>query len=70
LTGSTKPERTKVFHSGAGRIASLKMRPMSLYESNDSNGSVSLQDLFEHKKIIGESNKTLGNLIDFILRGG
>jgi hypothetical protein len=46
------------------------MRPMSLYESNDSNGSVSLQDLFEHKKIIGESNKTLDNLIDFILRGG
>ncbi|MDR0674664.1 MAG: DUF4143 domain-containing protein [Mycoplasmataceae bacterium] len=70
LTGSTKPERTKIFHSGAGRIAFLKMRPMSLYESNDSNGSVSLQDLFEHKKITGESNKTLDNLIDFILRGG
>jgi hypothetical protein len=46
------------------------MRPMSLYESNDSNGSVSLQNLFDQKKIIGESDKTLDNLIDFILRGG
>jgi hypothetical protein len=43
---------------------------MSLYESNNSNGSVSLQDLFNHKKIIAETNKTLNDLIDFILKGG
>ena len=45
LTGSATPRRKGVLHSGAGRIGKLRMRPMSLYESGDSSGKVSLQDL-------------------------
>lgn len=47
LTGSSTPEdKTKVHHSGAGRIVPIKMRPMSLFESLESNGKVSISDLF------------------------
>jgi len=45
LTGSATPKRKGVLHSGAGRIGKLRMRPMSLYESGESSGSVSLQEL-------------------------
>lgn len=52
LTGSSTPvDKTEIHHSGAGRIASVKMRPMSLYESGESKGSVSLMDLFDGKPI-------------------
>ena len=48
LTGSSTPaDKTKIYHSGAGRIVPLKMRPMSLYESEESKGIVSLKELFE-----------------------
>ena len=47
LTGSSTPMRKGVMHSGAGRIAPIRMRTMSLWESGDSDGKVSLQDLFE-----------------------
>ena len=51
LTGSSTPaDKTEVYHSGAGRIAPLKMRPMSLWESKESKGTVSLKDLFDGKK--------------------
>lgn len=50
LTGSVTPlsdeDEEKVHHSGAGRIARLKMRPMTLWESGDSNGQISLEALF------------------------
>ena len=47
LTGSAVPsEFDKSMHTGTGRISKLLMRPMSLYESKDSNGKVSLKDLF------------------------
>lgn len=47
LTGSSTPaDKTEVHHSGAGRIAPVMMRPMSLFESKDSKGCVSLGDLF------------------------
>ena len=45
LTGSATPNHKGVLHSGAGRIAKLRMRPMSLYESGDSSGQVSLEKL-------------------------
>ena len=45
LTGSATPARKGVLHSGAGRIGKLRMRPMSLYESGESSGKVSLQRL-------------------------
>ncbi len=51
FTGSSTPaDKTQIYHSGAGRIVSLAMRPMSLYESLDSKGTVSLEKLFENPK--------------------
>ena len=48
LTGSSTPaDKTEVHHSGAGRITPLKMRPMTLWESMESKGTVSLKDLFD-----------------------
>ena len=47
LTGSSTPaDKTEVHHSGAGRITPVKMRPMSLWESKESKGEVSLSELF------------------------
>lgn len=52
LTGSSVlPEADETIHSGTGRFATLKMRPMSLYESGESNGTVSLRDLFDAKPL-------------------
>lgn len=71
LTGSTVVDKTKIKHSGAGRIARLKMRPMSLYESGKSSGDVSLKDICNGKlksKLTGEVK--LKNLIDYVCRGG
>lgn len=49
LTGSSTPaDKTEIYHSGAGRITPLKMRPLSLYESEESKGVVSLASLFEN----------------------
>jgi predicted AAA+ superfamily ATPase len=71
LTGSTNENSDKVLHSGTGRIARLKMRPMTLYESADSNGEVSLKSLFEGKKDFFVKNETsLEKLTYLIVRGG
>ena len=45
LTGSSTPKTKGIMHSGAGRIGRLRMRTMSLYESGDSSGAVSLREL-------------------------
>lgn len=74
LTGSTvlpKKKQDKIKHSGAGRIKKLKMYPMSLYESGDSTGDVSLKDIYNNKvegKLTGEIN--LKDIIKLVLRGG
>ena len=71
LTGSATPKRKGVLHSGAGRIGKLRMRPMSLYESGDSSGKVSLQKLCEGKltpAITGEVD--LRTLARLTVRGG
>lgn len=73
LTGSAVPPNLpKNSHTGIGRISRLRMRPMSLYESQDSNGQVSLQTLFNDKKneIIGENSIDIYSLAYFICRGG
>jgi len=49
LTGSSVPVSEKIHHSGAGRICKMKMYTMSLYESGESSGDVSLKELFENK---------------------
>jgi uncharacterized protein len=71
LTGSSVPDFTGVSHSGAGRIGRMRMRTMTLYESGDSDGSVSLKGLFDDApmKII-PSDATLDRLIYLTIRGG
>lgn len=72
LTGSAVPADTKeIMHSGTGRFTWLTMRPMSLYESGDSSGDVSLQDLFHAPDAIdGASNIDMDRLAFLICRGG
>ena len=71
LTGSATPNHKGIMHSGAGRIAKLRMRPMSLYESGDSSGRVSLEEIC-HGKItpVMSGEVDLRELIRLIVRGG
>ena len=71
LTGSSTPVNKGILHSGTGRIKSIRMNTMSLYESGDSSGLFSLKDLCENKfesKILEET--TLEKLAYLIVRGG
>lgn len=74
LTGSATPIDSKeIHHSGAGRITTVKMRPMSLFESLDSKGTVSLQKLFDDPNYtFFDENKdySLRDTAYFICRGG
>ncbi len=72
LTGSSTPKKKENrVHSGAGRIGKLRMRTMSLYESGDSSGKISLEDVCEGKAfsmLTGEVD--LRDLATYIVRGG
>jgi len=71
LTGSATPHHKGILHSGAGRIGKLRMNTMSLYESSDSSGKVSLLDICQNKMepmITGEVS--LETLINLVIRGG
>ena len=70
LTGSTRPQEDSVMHTGTGRITKLLMRPMSLYESLESNGSVSLNDIINGNDISGISELDFDGLINAMIRGG
>lgn len=71
LTGSSTPNRKGILHSGAGRIAMIRMRPMSLYESGGSSGKVLLKDLFFNSiSTVLTGEVKLPILIDYVLRGG
>lgn len=70
FTGSAKPMENETMHTGTGRISKVLMRPMSLYESGESTGEVSLQDIFNNKDIEGVSNLSLEDLASLIVRGG
>lgn len=72
LTGSAVPADTKeITHSGTGRFTWLTMRPMSLYESGESTGDVSLQDLFNCvPDIDGDSELSIDRLAFLVCRGG
>lgn len=71
LTGSSVPaDISETIHSGTGRFSWLVMRPMTLYESGDSTGDVSLASLFESQPISGCSNLDLDRLTFLICRGG
>ena len=72
LTGSAVPiESKEITHSGTGRFTWLMMRPMSLFESGDSTGEVSLNQLFENPSVIdGMNNLSIEKLAFLICRGG
>lgn len=71
LTGSAVPKDGEIKHSGAGRIARMRMRTMSLYESRESNGCVSLGELFGGRTdIAGMSSLTIEDIAFLICRGG
>lgn len=71
LTGSAVPAKLdEASHTGTGRIARLKMRPMSLYESGDSNGQVSLKALFEGQSVTGMDEHDIQSIAYLICRGG
>lgn len=72
LTGScVPPDMSEVIHSGTGRFAWLKMRPMSLWESGESTGDVSLSKLFDgDTNISGISNMVLEKVAFITCRGG
>ena len=72
LTGSAVPPDTQeITHSGTGRFSWLTMRPMSVYESGESTGEVSLRELFNSPETIdGESNIDIEKLAFMVCRGG
>jgi predicted AAA+ superfamily ATPase len=70
LTGSAKPIEDKGRHSGIGRMKRVVMRPMSLWESQESNGKVSLEELFNGDKANGQDTKSLKDIAKILCRGG
>ena len=73
LTGSNTVDKEKIFHSGTGRISRMKMLPMSLWESGDSSGEISLRALFDDPDydINGITSKLeIPDLIRVACRGG
>lgn len=74
LTGSSTPvDKEKIYHSGAGRITTVKMRPMSLAESKDSKCTVSIGELFENADAdVFDENRdfSLEKTAHYICRGG
>lgn len=74
LTGSSTPaDKTEVHHSGAGRITPVRMRPMSLWESKESKGTISLMDLFDGKDNYPwdmNAEITLDDIAFLMCRGG
>ena len=72
LTGSSTPEKKGILHSGTGRISSIQLRPMSLYESGESSGRISLSSLFESELNVSVDNGQvlLSDIAKYIVRGG
>jgi uncharacterized protein len=71
LTGSSVPKRSEYVHSGAGRIGSVRMRTMTLFETGDSDARVSLKGLFDSGIQMTDCGETtLDRLVDLTIRGG
>ena len=72
LTGSNAVDQKKILHSGTGRISRMQMSTMSLWESKESNGSVSLKELFDNpgREIEAVSEMDVNDLIFSACRGG
>jgi predicted AAA+ superfamily ATPase len=70
LAGSAVPSDDASRHSGAGRISRLRMRPMSLFESGESDGSISLRDLMAGGKARSTNTIELAEMAEAVVRGG
>lgn len=71
LTGSTTPNRENISHSGTGRICTVRMHTMSLFESGRSSGAVSLRNLFDNPALsVRTGDMGLKELIDISVHGG
>lgn len=70
LTGSSVPKKDRPKHSGAGRINTLQIRTMSLYEMGRSTGEISVRDMFEGRDIGGKCSPSYEDLVETVLRGG
>lgn len=72
LTGSVTPEKKETSHTGTGRFAIIDMKPMTLYESEDSNGKISIKDILMGKRDIDgiESKITYEDIAYLVCRGG
>ena len=72
LTGSSTPKNKGVMHSGAGRIVRFAMDTMTLFETGDSNGEVSLRDIVQNREISGKNKESisLDKLAKLLVRGG
>lgn len=70
LTGSTNIDESLIAHSGTGRISRLKMRTMSLFESGDSNGDVSVSALLRVEDIASQSPHSIEEIANLIVGGG
>ena len=70
LTGSSTPKKDETSHSGTGRISRIHLRPMSLSETGDSDGSVSLSGLFDGNFISSRVHTDLRSIADIICKGG
>lgn len=67
------PQKFQRFHSGTGRISTMTMYPMSLYESGESNDEISIKDLFDNKELEIDgiiSPMSIERLIFAACRGG
>lgn len=72
LTGSNAIDDSKIHHSGTGRISRMEMLPMSLWEYGESNGSVSLMEMFDNpqEEIFATSELKMEEIIFAACRGG
>jgi len=71
LTGSSRPTDDATVHSGTGRIARLRMRPMTLVESGDATATISLSGLLSGEPIrTAQGGFTLGRIVQLVIRGG
>jgi predicted AAA+ superfamily ATPase len=70
LTGSAAIDESKIEHSGAGRIGRMRMHTMSLYESGDSTGEVSISELFSGGEASGDSDLSIEDAAAILVRGG
>ena len=73
LTGSNAVDKSKILHSGTGRISRMQMTPMSLWESGESNGKISLKELFDNPDLDIDgitSDMQVEDLIYAACRGG